>query len=131
MASKIEAINAYRPKIESGNTVHKQELVRALARATGLNEGSMELTVKELRDVTIEFLRSGRGVKIEGLGSFLPNIDLEGNFDIQFRLDPVLKTGLNVPGTFSGTIINRENIGKSSDDLVGMWNKEHADDPIA
>ena len=49
MANKITAINTYRPRVEAGNTVQKQELVRQLARATGLNEGSADLVIKELR----------------------------------------------------------------------------------
>ena len=30
MAHKIQAINAYRPRIEQGNTVQKAELIRGL-----------------------------------------------------------------------------------------------------
>src|SRR5688572_8112332 len=107
MASKITAINAYRPRVEAGNTVQKQELIRQMARATGLNEGSMDLTLKELRDIIIENLRAGRGIKVEGLGTWLPNIDLAGEFDVQYRMDSFLKSALNVNGVFSGTILNR------------------------
>lgn len=130
MANKITAINAYRPRIDAGNTVQKQELVRQLARATGLNEGSADLVIKELRDIIIENLRAGRGVKVEGLGTWLPNIDLAGIFDVQYRMDSFLKSALNVVGIFTGTIINRENIGRTSDELVARWNAEHPDDPV-
>jgi len=37
---------------------------------------------------------------------------------------------LNVPGTFTDTVLNRENIGKTSDELITKWNTEHADDPV-
>jgi len=131
MASKIQAINAYRPRVEVGNTVQKQELVRQLARATGLNEGTADLVFKELRDIIIENLRAGRGVKAEGLGTWLPNIDLAGEFDVQYRMDALLKNALNSPGTFSGTIINREYIGKTGDELVQKWNSEHPDDQVS
>ncbi len=30
----------------------------------------------------------------------------------------------------SGRIINRENIGKTSQELVQIWNEEHSEDPI-
>ena len=69
MASKIKAIGAYRPRIELGNTVQKPELIRAVSRATGLVEGSLDQGIKELRDHIIEFVRSGRSVKVEGLGT--------------------------------------------------------------
>lgn len=130
MASRITAINAYRPRIEAGNTVQKPELIRQLARATGLNEGTTDLSMKEMRDMIIESLRAGRGVKVEGLGTWLPNIDVAGQFDVQYRMDSFLKNALNAEGVFTGTIINRENIGKTSDELVALWNAEHPDDPV-
>jgi hypothetical protein len=45
-------------------------------------------------------------------------------------LDPAFANGLNAPGFFSGVILNRENIGKSSEELVEKWNAEHPEDPI-
>lgn len=130
MAPKIKAVNAYRPQIKQGNTVQKAELIRAVSRATSLVEGSVDQAVKEVRDQIIEFCRAGRAVKVEGLGIFTPTIDLEGYFAISFRADPAMNAGINLQGTFSGTILNRENIGKTSDELVAMWNAEHADDPV-
>jgi hypothetical protein len=131
MASKIAAINAYRPRIESGNTVQKPELVRQMSRSTGLVEGSLDLSIKELRDQIIENLRAGRGVKVDGLGTWLPNIGLDGEFDVQYRMDNFLKTSLNTPGTFSGTILKSENIGKTSEELVTLWNNDHPEDLVA
>ena len=130
MASKIKAIGAYRPRIELGNTVQKPELMRAISRATGLVEGSADQAVKELRDFIIEFVRSGRSVKIEGLGTWTPNVTLDGSLDIQYRADTALTNGLNVPGTFTGRIINRENIGKTADELVAMWNTANPTDLV-
>ena len=130
MAPRIKAVNAYRPKIEQGNTVQKPELIRAVSRATSLVEGSVDQAIKEVRDQLIEFCRAGRAVKVDGLGTFTPTIDLEGKFAISFRADPALNYGMNMPGTFSGTILNRSNIGKTSDDLVSMWNTEYPDDQV-
>ena len=59
MAYKIKAINAYRPRVQLGNTVQKPELLRAVSRATSLVEGSVDLAIKEMRDQIIEFCRSG------------------------------------------------------------------------
>ena len=72
MAPHIKAVSAYRPRIEQGNTVQKPELVSALSRATGLVEGSIDQSIKELRDQIIEFIRTGRAVKVDGLGTFSP-----------------------------------------------------------
>ena len=130
MAPRIKAVNAYRPRIEQGNTVQKPELIRAVSRATSLVEGTVDQAVKEVRDQIVEFCRSGRAVKVEGLGTFTPSIDLDGYLAIAFRADPAMNYGLNLPGTFSGTIINREFIGKTSDELVAKWNEEHTDDLV-
>jgi len=99
-------------------------------RATSLVEGTVDQAIKETRDQIIEFCRAGRAVKVEGLGTFSPNIDLEGNLTVSFRADPALSYGMNVPGTFSGTILNRSNIGKTSEDLVTMWNTQYPDDQV-
>ena len=130
MAPKIKAINAYRPRIEQGNTVQKPELLRAVSRATSLVEGSVDQTIKELRDQVIEFNRAGRAVKVEGLGTFAPSIDLEGNLAISFRPDTAFANGLNVPGIFTGTIINRENIGKTTEELITRWNTDNPTDQV-
>ena len=103
MAPRINAVNAYRPRIEQGNTVPKRELLRAASRATGIVEGSLDLGIKEVRNQIIEFCRAGRAVKVEGLGIFSPSIDLNGQFAIVYRADPALNYGLNMPGTFSNS----------------------------
>ena len=130
MAPRIKAVNAYRPRIEQGNTVQKPELVRALSRVTGLVEGSIDQSIKELRDQIIEFNRAGRAVKVDGLGTFSPSMDLDGNLAISYRPDPALSNGLNIPGVFTGTVINRENIGKTSEELVAKWNENFPDDQV-
>ena len=130
MSKQIKAIGAYRPRIELGTTVQKQELMRAVSRATGLVEGTADYAIKEFRDQIIEFCRSGRSVKVEGLGTWTPNITLDGKLDIQYRADTALINGLNVPGTFTGKVINRENIGKTSQELVQMWNENNPEDQI-
>ena len=130
MAPRIKAINAYRPRIEQGNTVQKPELLRAASRATGIVEGTLDQSIKELRDQIIEFNRAGRAVKVDGLGTFSPTIDLQGNLAISFRPDPAFANGLNVPGIFTGKIINREHIGKTSDELVSKWNEAFPDDQV-
>jgi hypothetical protein len=131
MASRITAINSYRPRIKLGETVQKGELVRYLSDRTGLNEGEVSLVLAELRDTLIFFSRAGRGVKMEGLGSYLPSIDLAGTITIDHRLDPAIKEGLNAGRKFAGTIDNRQNIGKTSEELVALWNSEHPNDPVA
>ncbi len=130
MASQIRAVNAYRPRIDAGATVQRKELVEFLAGRTGLNEGTLVMVLQELRDAVIYFNRMGRGVKLDGLGTYLPNIKLDGTFDVQHRLDREIKNALNAPRAFSGIIRNQKHIGKTVDELVALWNAEHPDDPV-
>ena len=67
---------------------------------------------------------------MEGLGTWTPNISLDGKMDIQYRADTALVNGLNAPGMFTGKIVNRENIGKTGDDLVAMWNEANPEDQV-
>jgi len=130
MAHRIKAINAYRPRIEQGTTVQKPELVRATSRSTGIAEGTLDHSIKEVRDQIIEFCRAGRAVKVEGLGTWTPSIALDGTLEVVYRPDPAFVYGLNIPGVFTGKIINRENIGKTSDELVILWNNQNPDDQV-
>lgn len=130
MAAKIKAINAFRPRIKQGTTVQKAELIRRLARATSLVEGSVELAMKELRDQLIDQLRLGRAVKVDGLGTWTPTIGLDGTVSIQYLPDSLLNHALNEPGMFAGLILNPENIGKTSQDLIAMWNEANPGDLV-
>lgn len=130
MAHRIKVISIYRPRIEQGNTVQKPELLRAVARPTGLVEGALDYGIKEVRDQIIQFTRSGRAVKVDGLGTWKPNIGLDGSFDIQYRPDTALVNGLNIPGVFTGTILNREHIGKTGEELVAKWNADNPTDIV-
>jgi hypothetical protein len=130
MAHRIQIISICRPRVDLGNTVQKPELVRSISRATNIVEGVLDCVIRELRDKIIEFLRSGRAVKIEGLGTWTPNIGLDGSLTIQYRPDTALINALKVPGTFTGRVSNPQNIGKTGDELVSQWNEAHADDPV-
>jgi hypothetical protein len=37
---------------------------------------------------------------------------------------------LNAQRAFKGHIANTENIGKTADDLVALWNQEHPNDQV-
>ena len=41
MASRIQAINAYRQRVKLGRTAGTEELVEFIARSTGLNESGV------------------------------------------------------------------------------------------
>ena len=67
---------------------------------------------------------------MEGLGIWTPNIGMDGPLDIQYRPDTALIYGLNVPGTFTGKVANRENIGKTREQLYDKWDGEFPYDQV-
>ena len=130
MARKIKAIRKYCPEIKQQPTQQTAQVVEVIAMRTGLNEGEIRFVVYELRDDILMAHRSGQAVKIEGLGTFTPTIRMDGSLDIIFRPDVGMLKQLNDPTKFRAKILNKSNIGKSADELIAQWNKEHPDDLV-
>jgi hypothetical protein len=130
MASRISALNHDRPQIEYGETADWREVARYIAMHTGLSRSDVIRVLLELNDAIIHFNLDGRGVKLEGLGTYLPNVNYRGVFDVAHRLDRGLKRALNRKGDFNGRIRNKRNIGKTADEIYALWNREHPDDPV-
>ena len=131
MATKIAAINYYRPRVVQGRNVEINELVGYLSGRTGLNEGEIRYVVTEMRDALTYFSTQGRGLRLEGLGIWRADIALTGEFRVLYRADRWLINALNAPRRFQGEIANRQYIGFSSAALVELWNTEHPEDPVS
>ena len=129
MASPISALNHYRPQIEYGETAGWREVAEFLEARTTLSKTDIMDPLTGLQDAVLYISLQGRGAKLEGLGTYLPNINYQGEIDAAHRLDRRLKRQLN-NGSFSGKIRNKKNIGKTVAQVVAMWNAEHPDDPV-
>ena len=129
MANQIKAIHALRPRIKMGPTVQMNELTEFMAGRTGLSKGSIRLVLAELQEAIVFYAQQGRGVKLEGLGTYLPNVRLNGEVNIQHRQSPEFKRALNQE-RFAGTIINRKHMGKTPAQLLALWNELHPEDVV-
>jgi nucleoid DNA-binding protein len=129
LAVKITAIRAYHPKLKRLPTMQNDEVVEILVQRTSLSEGELHHVVYSLRDILLMAHRAGQAVKIEGLGTFTPSIR-EGHLDINYRPDSELRRQLNHLHKLHAKIVNKDNLGKSADGLVALWNQEHPDDPV-
>jgi hypothetical protein len=129
MASRISVINHYRPQIEYGETADWREVAEYMESISTLSKSDIIGVLTGLQGAVTYFNSQGRGVKLEGLGIYLPNINYQGELDVAHRLDKHLKRELN-NGSFSGKIRNKRNIGKSAAEVIAMWNAEHPDDPV-
>ena len=130
MASRISALNHYRPQIEYGETADWREVAEHIAGRTGLQPSDVIRVLLELQVTIVYFLRLGRGVKLEGLGTYLPNINYRGVFDVAHRLDRRLKKELNTSKALRGRIRNKKNIGMTAEEVYARWNREHPEDPM-
>jgi hypothetical protein len=129
MASRISALNHYRPQIEYGDTAGWREVADYMAASSTLSPSDIIGVLTGLEDAILHFNLKGRGVKLEGLGTYLPNINYKGELDVAHRLDRRLKRQLN-NHSFNGRIRNKKNIGKSAAEVIALWNAEHPDDPV-
>ncbi len=130
MATMIEAIRAYSPRVKIGPTADLFEVVNYIAGRSGINEGAILNVMAELREAVTFFNMAGRPVRLRGLGTFSPTIDLDGRFGVNHRPDKHLISEINIPDRFNGDIVNRDMIGKTAKKLVKRWNREHPDDRV-
>ncbi len=49
---------------------------------------------------------------------------------VNIKADKRITRAVNQEGAFRGELINAENIGKTGDELVAMWDIDHPDDPV-
>lgn len=130
MAKMIEAIRAFTPRVKIGSTADLFEVANFISGRSGLNEGAILNVMSELREAITFFNMAGRPVRLRGLGTFSPTIDLEGRFGINHRPDSHLLSEINISGRFNGDIVNRDMLGKTTDELVERWNTEHPNDKV-
>ncbi len=130
MASKILAIKTNRPRIDLQPTTHTAQLVEFMAANTGLSTGQVLLVAYQLQDALAVFLGNGNPVKLDGVGTFTPDLRADGTFIVHYRPDVALKRRLNTQTASRAPLHNKKNIGKSAADLIAQWNADHPDDPV-
>ena len=93
----IRAIAVFAPRIKPAKVSTMTELVKTIAGRTGLNKGDILQVVNQFKEVIVLTAQAGRGVKIEGLATFKPKINLKGQISLSVRLDPSFIAELNAP----------------------------------
>lgn len=130
MAEEVKAIRAYTPRVVQGDMVEIEDVADYIEGRTSLNGGAVLNMLWEFRKALTVFALSGRPVRLKGLGIFSPRMDKDGVVGLNFRMDPWLKSELNVKGKFKGEMVNRDMLGKSAAEMIERWNDEHPDDKI-
>lgn len=131
MTAKIVAVNQLRPRIVSQETVDLEQAAQRISKNTTFNVeeiyGMLRLYTREM----VAALQCGATVKIDGLVSISPNMKVGGEVDLSLRADRGAIAGLNNPQLWTAArVSNHENLSKSTDDLVALWNEKHPEDPV-
>jgi hypothetical protein len=129
MADKLKAINKLRPKLALMRMVEMDMIEPYVSIRSGVDRAGILHILNELRDAISFFSLDGRAVRIEGLGRFIPKIGLDGSFTYSVAVDVELQKRLN-NGDYKGEILNRDNIGKTWEELITLWNKDNPGDLV-
>jgi len=129
MARPIQAVATYRPRIDYGDAAGEERFMELITSRTTLSPGVVKNVQEAEVETLVGLLLDGRPVHT-GIAIYKPSIDLEGNLEVKVRVDKRILRALNGPGAFRGHLTNADNIGKTSADLVALWNEDHPDDPV-
>src|SRR5687768_8454043 len=129
MAKLIQAFAAYGPKIGLMDAANAQRFMQMLTHRTTLSAGVVKNVQESEVETLISLLNEGRPVHT-GVAIFTPSIDIRGYLSVNVRVDKRITAALNAPGGFRGKVNNSANIGKSTGEIVYLWNQDHPDNMI-
>jgi len=129
MAQLIQAFSKYGPKIELMEAVNPRRFMDLITQRTTLSAGVVKNVQESEVETLIGLLKEGRSVHT-GVAIFRPTIDAQGNLSVNVRVDKRITSALNAPGAFTGKVNNGANVGKTTGEIVSIWNEEHPTDMI-
>ena len=130
MATWIQALSAYRPRIVGAVTVGLDELADYLAVGTLVTRPLARMVLEELERIVLLQLRDGKKVRLPGIGVFGVEVRMDGSMYPTVRLASELRDGLSDIDAFQGTIQHRESIGLDLASLKERWDREHPGDAL-
>jgi predicted metal-dependent enzyme (double-stranded beta helix superfamily) len=129
MAKLIQAFATLCPRIDLGEAAEPKRFMELITQRTTLSSGVVKNVQESEVETLIGLLKEGRPVHT-GVAIFTPSVDLEGNLNVNVRVDKRILSALNASGAFTGAIHNNENIGKTKQQIAALWNETHPDDLI-
>ena len=129
MAKLIQAYATYGPRIDLLKAADPEEFMESITQRTTLSEGVVKNVQSSEVETLVAMLKRGQPVH-SGVAIFTPTVDAQGKLSVTVRVDRRIISRINIPGAFKGEFTNGENIGKSTQELVDLWNEAHPDDMI-
>ncbi len=131
MASKLKAVNTYRPQIIKQGELNLKGLARRVARHSTFSEGEIHGIIMDAVAEMVEGLKEGYHVRLDGLLIVSPNMKPGGKVNLKVLVDRAVGNTLNTPGLWTASKVhNWEHMTKSVAGLVAVWNAAHPDDPV-
>lgn len=129
MAQKIHAIATYGPRVDLMEAADEKRFMELITQRTTLSSGVVKNVQESENETLIGLLKEGRPVH-SGNAIYTPSINLNGEIDVSVKIDKSITSALNADGAFSGKVTRAENIGKTLEELIALWNADHPEDPI-
>ena len=129
MAKLIQAFSKYCPKIDLIEAADPKRFMELITQRTTLSAGVVKNVQESEVETLIGLLKEGRSVNT-GVAIFRPTIDAQGNLSVSVRVDKRITAALNIPGAFTGKINNSANIGKTTEEIVALWNVDNPKDLV-
>jgi hypothetical protein len=130
MASLLQAVARYGPRVEQGPHAQMPELGSYMARGSALSPNLAEFAIAELGEATAHFLQQGSPVVIPGLGRLRLSADRHGQLRLNFVADKALLAKVLDPDKFGGSLHNAAARRWSDADYKAAWDAEFPDDPL-
>ena len=129
MAQRIQAFSTYGPRIDLMEAADEKRFMELITQRTTLSSGVVKNVQESENETLIGLLKEGRPVH-SGIAIYTPSINLDGESDVSVKIDKRITSALNADGAFSGKVIRADNIGKTSEEIIALWNADHPEDPI-
>jgi hypothetical protein len=130
MAGRLKAIGMLRPRVKLNRMIEMDQIVAFVQNRSGLSRAGISQVLAELNDAILFFGRDGRTIKLEGLARFTPNVSLDGTLSFSVTVDSELQSQMNNIVAYKGDFYNRQNLGKTPDELLAQWNEQNPGDPV-
>lgn len=130
MATLIQAVSAYRPRVLTNRVVDLDELAERLGRGSLVTPSLARMFLSDLSDELMYFLRTGASVRLPGIGVFRPELRIDGEMHTVIRMDRKLRRNLAHVNDFAGSVEGRAAIGLDVAAIKARWDTEHPDDPL-
>ncbi len=131
MAYRLPVVNQLRPRILGQGIIDLHEISRRVSKNTTFNPAEIFSVLEQFTDEANTAIQAGEIVKIDGLVKIKASMKVGGEVDMTLSGDRSAIAGLNDLTLWTAArVANHDNLTRTSDELVLLWNEEHPDDTV-